>query len=246
MTDTGFDYYKAQMRAYQAAAISKDPSYDGPDICAIVDNMRETFPKKPGQTDKLALCSGYWYRSQLPMEPNYVKDWRKQIKSYINASEQGQNDRVLYLLMFHLERTADVCPKKETFDYGEKAAKKIAKQNRNHPKVQEVLGRLALPYYEELLAGAIKMPDTDDNYSKRIKAFDKVRNVLLKIPQSVRYKKMYELMDAMRPVYMSSEWGQHAFGRVCASIRHSIYKSMPSHVQSEIRNAQYRRDWNNR
>lgn len=244
MTEFDFSHYKQQMRDYLKSQSPGAPASDL-DIVKILDGMRSTFPKTPDQSDRLAVCYAYWYRTQMPTEQTYLKDWRKQTKSYINATPdktQG-NDNGLFFMLYNLVQTTGVSPKKESFDYAEKAIKKMSKNLQNHPKTQEVLGHLARPYYDELLDKAINMKDDGKNYSERIKAFDKVATVLMKIPHTVRYQKSLELMRAMRPVYMECEWGRQEFGRKCNSIRHRVYQSMPTDIQLAMRNAKAKRDW---
>lgn len=244
MAELNFEYYKQQMREY---FMHQQYNHSAPelDLNQIIDGMRVTFPKKPAQTDRLAICYGYWYRSQLPMEPDYKKDWRKQIKSYINTcSDKQPNDDALHFLLLNLEKTADFTPKNETFNYADKAIKKMSKSKQNQSEIKEILGRLARPYYDELLDEAKSLSLDSTKYLNCIKAFDKATNVLLKIPHTVRYKQSLELIRLMQPVYMQTEWGQREFPRRCASIRRRVYKSMPANIKQAMRSANSRNNYN--
>lgn len=244
MAEFDFSHYKQQMRDYLKAQSPGAPATNL-DIVKILDGMRSTFPKKPDRSDRLAVCYAYWYRTQMPTEQDYLKDWHKQIKAYINGTtDQNQStDNGLFFMLHNLIQTADVSSKKESFDYAEKAIKKMRINLQNHPKTHELLGHLARPYYDELFKNAVELKDDGKNYSERIKAFDKAATVLMKIPHTVRYQKSIELMRAMHPVYMECEWGRQEYGRKCSSIRHRVYQSMPADVQLAMRNAKAKRDW---
>lgn len=247
MAELDFEYYKQQMRDYFTYMQNNSPAPEL-DINQIVNGLRAKFPKKPDQTDRLALCYAYWYRSQLPMQPDYEKDWRKQIKSLINTTtgKKANDDSRLYFMLVSLRRTAGTSQAKETFDYADKAVKKMTTTMQNHPNTKEIIGQLAYPYYDELFDRAKRLSLDDEKYNECLKTFDKATYVLLKIPHAVRYQKSQELKNAMRVVYNQTEYGRQEFPRKCCSISRRVYRSMPPDIQRDIRNYVNKRNHNSR
>ncbi|MBR1648620.1 MAG: hypothetical protein IJ689_03370 [Alphaproteobacteria bacterium] len=238
MADLTFEEYKEKMRQYLRSG--SDSSLD---ITEIASGLARTFPKKPEQSDRLAMCYAYWHRSQLPMSESDYKNWHKMIKSYINESPENkpENGNALYFMLRNLEKSR--ATPSEAFNYSEKVCKKLCPLQRNHQMVVNLAASIARVYYDELVTEAVNMPDTGNNYQQRIKAFDKAASVLIKIPHTDRYRKSLDLMDKMRPVYMECEWGRIEFPRKCKSIRHRVYVSMPSSTKEAMRNSVAKRDW---
>ena len=247
MAEQDFEFYKQQMRDYWSYQTSNSPA-PNLELSQIINGLRSTFPKKPQQSDRLALCYAYYFRSQLPMEPDYEKDWRKHIKSYINATtgKNKNDDTRLYFMLVSLKRTADISSAKESFDYADKAVKKMTITMQNHPNTKEIIGQLAYPYYDELFDRAKRLSLDDEKYNECLKTFDKATYVLLKIPHAVRYQKSQELKNAMRVVYNQTEHGREEFPRKCCSISRRVYRSMPPEVRSAMHSSASHRDYNSR
>ena len=122
-----------------------------------------------------------------------------------------------------------------------KILKKLTKKNQKHPKVQQIVGELAKPYYHELLESANNGANFA-NYQEQIKAFDKVIPVMLKLPEGSRYRASQELLQKMYPVYQQSEWGRNEFVYKHKSIGHRVYESMSETTKLYMRNQRAKQD----
>ena len=162
MVQKTFEEYKQEMRDYYTISerersgklTAGEKTVSDMNIQEITDGLYANFPKKPTLSDKMAKCYAYWYLSALPMSEVYYHDWRKQLKSCINELPENNpdNDGKLFVLLCSLQRAKGKSG--EAFKYAEKIVKKLTKKNQKHPKVQQIVGELAKPYYHELLESA--------------------------------------------------------------------------------------------
>ena len=250
MVQKTFEEYKQEMRDYYTLSerersgklTAGEKTVSDMNIQEITDGLYANFPKKPTLSDKMAKCYAYWYLSALPMSEVYYHDWRKQLKSCINElpDNNPDNDGKLFFLLCSLQRAKGKSG--EAFKYAEKIVKKLTKKNQKHPKVQQIVGELAKPYYHELLESANNGANFA-NYQEQIKAFDKVIPVMLKLPEGSRYNASQDLLRKMYPVYQQSEWGRNEFGYKHKSIRHRVYESMSETTKLYMRNQKAKKDW---
>ncbi|MBP3546109.1 MAG: hypothetical protein J6K16_03140 [Alphaproteobacteria bacterium] len=250
MVQKTFEEYKQEMRDYYALSEKErcgklavgEKTISDMNIQEITDGLYTTFPKKPTLGDKMAKCYAYWYLSALPMSEVYYHDWRKQIKSCVNELPENNpdNDGKLFFLLCSLPRAKGNSG--EAFKYAEKIAKKLTKKNQTNPRVQQIVGELARPYFNELLENAGKS-ENFENYQQQIKAFDKIIPVMLKLPEGSRYNASQDLLKKMYPVYQQSEWGRNEFGYKHKSIRHRVYASMSETTKLHMRNQKAKKDW---
>lgn len=249
MTERTFAEYKQEMRDYiiQYAKEQNGVQQEGEttvemNISRITEGLRNTFPKNPILGDRVAMCYAYTHLSMLPMSPLYYRDWRRQIKSFINEApaDKAENDANLCFMLRGLSLSGGAPD--ETFRYAEKALKKMTLNMQHNPKVETFVGQLARPYYEQLSEKACNAANFS-GYMQQIKAFDKAVNVMLYLPSGSRYREAQKLMSGMESVYKQSEWGRQEWGRKSSSIRRRVFKSLPLSAQQAIRSQRSRDEW---
>lgn len=250
MTNRTFAEYKQDMRDYvlqyareqQGQAVAGQKTTTEMNIREITDGLNRNFPKQATLGDHLAMCYAYGHLSFLPLSPDDHAVWRKHIKAYINKAptEKFENDCNMLFMM----RELSMCEGEpaEKYRYAEKALRKITLRNRKHPRVVDLMGKIARPYYDEQLQKAGNSKNFD-SYDKQIKGYDKVFNILLNLPVNSRYPEFHKLTDKMRSLYNESEWGRVEWGHKISSFKRRIFKSLPEENKIAIRSRRTQDEW---
>ena len=250
MSDKTFAEYKQEMRDFwiqyakerQGTQDKNSISTNQRDIRTIAEGLYDTFPQQPILGDRLAVCYAYGYLSSLPMPEDDYKKWRKHIKAFVNESplNKTENDGNLAFMLQCLAVSHGSAS--ENYSYAEKVLRKMTLRSRNNAQVVSLVGKLARPYYEEMVARADKK-ENFSTYMQQIKAYDKAFSVLLKLPHGSRYREAVLLMEKMKPVYQESEWGRLEWGRKSSSIRNRVFKSLPEEAKQAIRARRAQENW---
>ena len=240
-----FIFYKQQLIAYHQRMKNSDDllrsfnlATDQQELRKIIENLNKTFPKQPKPVDSYVMCFAY-----ANVHSDYVKDddkkeWWKHSKTFIDSCPKDERFfDYIYCVLSRLPEMEATSGQK--FNYALRAVNLLEKKYPHYQECCKQVEKIARMDYEVLLEKA----KNETDYQKQIRLFDRALARITDIPASDRYRVFNDCMGVMEPVYNKTQWGRLEFPRKRRLASNHIFKSLPSNVQTIIRNRKNAKDW---